>query len=151
MSIMTPDHPGQTVVVGYDGSDLARDAVHLAAKRAGPEGHLVIVHSYALPGDFLGFPNYDNLLAERQSHARQVLEALTANDDALRDVDYETELLGGPPAQAIADVAHARSAAEIVVGSRGLGRFRGALGSVSHEVLHLADRPVVVVPSAERA
>jgi len=31
-----------------------------------------------------------------------------------------------------------------VVGSRGLGRVRALLGSVSHDLLHIADRPVVV-------
>jgi hypothetical protein len=36
-------------------------------------------------------------------------------------------------------------------GSRGLGRFRAALGSVSHAVLHEADRPVVVVPHVPTA
>ena len=39
-----------------------------------------------------------------------------------------------------------RDVDEIVVGSRGLGRFRGSFGSVSHALLHEADRPVVVVP-----
>ena len=33
-----------------------------------------------------------------------------------------------------------------VVGTRGFGRFRAALGSVAHALLHEADRPVVVVP-----
>jgi nucleotide-binding universal stress UspA family protein len=40
-----------------------------------------------------------------------------------------------------------RDADEIVVGSRGFGRLRGVLGSVSHAVLHEADRPVVVIPA----
>jgi nucleotide-binding universal stress UspA family protein len=43
-------------------------------------------------------------------------------------------------------VAHAHDADEIVVGARGLGRFRGALGSVSHDLLHEADLPLVVIP-----
>ena len=38
-----------------------------------------------------------------------------------------------------------READEIVVGSRGLGRIRGALGSVSQELLREAARPVLVV------
>jgi nucleotide-binding universal stress UspA family protein len=41
-----------------------------------------------------------------------------------------------------------RDADEIVVGARGLGRVRALLGSVSHELLHIADRPVVVIPAA---
>ena len=54
----------------------------------------------------------------------------------------------GPPVESLVRVAQARDAAEIVVGARGLGRFRAALGSVSHELLHEADRPVVIVPHA---
>jgi nucleotide-binding universal stress UspA family protein len=37
-----------------------------------------------------------------------------------------------PPVEALTRVAQAREASEIVVGARGLGRFRAALGSVSH-------------------
>ena len=43
-----------------------------------------------------------------------------------------------------------RRVIEIVLGSRGRGRFRAALGSVSHALLHEADLPVVVVPGAPR-
>jgi nucleotide-binding universal stress UspA family protein len=35
------------------------------------------------------------------------------------------------------------------VGSRGLGRARAVLGSVSHDVIHLAHRPVLVIPTAK--
>jgi len=41
--------------------------------------------------------------------------------------------------------AAAREAEEIIVGSRGLGRLRGALGSVSQELVREAARPVLVV------
>jgi nucleotide-binding universal stress UspA family protein len=58
------------------------------------------------------------------------------------------ELLGGPPADAILDVARARNADEIILGARGLSRLRAALGSVSSEVIHRADRPVTVIPAA---
>ena len=62
----------------------------------------------------------------------------------------ETDLKEGGPAEALLAVAHARDAAEIVVGSRGSGRSWTPIGSVSREVLDSADRPVVVVPSGER-
>ena len=48
----------------------------------------------------------------------------------------------------LADLAREREADEIVIGSRGLGRFSAALGSVSHALLQQADHPVVVVPAA---
>ncbi|MGZ4306573.1 MAG: universal stress protein, partial [Solirubrobacteraceae bacterium] len=81
-------------------------------------------------------------------HGRALLDALPLTGDELLDTEYETELIGGPPAQAIADVARVRDADEIVVGARGLGRVRALLGSVSHELLHIADRPVLVIPAA---
>jgi nucleotide-binding universal stress UspA family protein len=140
---------GPTIVVGYDGSEASRAAVTFAARRAGRGGRVFVVHAFDLPPDFLGSPNYDSLLGARQDHGRALLGALPlAGNDELVDVDYETELIGGPPAQAIADVARVREADEIVVGARGLGRVRALLGSVSHELLHIADRPVVVIPVA---
>jgi nucleotide-binding universal stress UspA family protein len=44
-----------------------------------------------------------------------------------------------------------RDADEIVVGSRGLGRIRGALGSVSQKLLREAARPVLVVSRDDAA
>jgi nucleotide-binding universal stress UspA family protein len=49
-------------------------------------------------------------------------------------------------AKAIADVANVRGADEIILGTRGFGRVRALLGSVAHEVIHLAACPVIVIP-----
>ena len=146
---MTRTDRRPVMVVGYDGSEPSRAALSLAARRAGRRGLVFVVHAYELPPDFLGSPNFDRLLSERKDHGRAMLDAiaLTGNDELL-DTEYEAELIGGPPAQAIADVARVRDADEIVVGARGLGRVRALLGSVSHELLHIADRPVLVIPAA---
>ena len=64
----------------------------------------------------------------------------------LAEVEWEGELIGGPPARSIADVAKVRGADEIVIGTRGFGRVRALLGSVAHELIHLADCPVTVIP-----
>ena len=137
------------IVVGYDGSEASRAAVTMAARRAGRNGIVFVVHAYELPPDFLGSPNFERLLSDRKDHGRALLDAmpLTGNDELL-ETEYETELIGGPPAEAIANVARVRDADEIVVGARGLGRVRALLGSVSHELLHIADRPVLVIPAA---
>ncbi len=135
-------------MVGYDGSETSKLAVEYAIERVRGAGRLFIVHAYELPHDFLGHPNYEALLHEHQAHARAVLESLPHAHDQLASVRYETELIGGPAAPAIADVARVRGADEIVIGSRGRGRVRALLGSVSHELLHIAERPVVVIPSA---
>jgi nucleotide-binding universal stress UspA family protein len=104
------------------------------------------VHSYGLPSDWLGFPNYQRVLDDHRSRGESMLGALPMADDPLLATNFETELIGGPPAEAIAAVAEARHADEIVVGSRGLSLRRSALGSVSHDVLHRATVPVVVIP-----
>jgi nucleotide-binding universal stress UspA family protein len=67
-------------------------------------------------------------------------------DVELGDVRLEVELIGGPAAAALIREAQKHDADEIVVGSRGLGAIRATLGSVSHQLLRHADRPVLVVP-----
>lgn len=145
---MVSPEPKPTLVVGYDGSDAARAALVFAVRQAGPGGRVFVVHAYELPPDFLGSPDYDRVLSERRGRGVALLRDLPLQDDVLAGPEFETELIGGPAAQAIADVARARHADEIVVGGRGLGRVRAMLGSVSHELLHIADRPVVVIPLA---
>ena len=137
------DHP--TAVVGWDGSQAARSALRYAAERArGEGGRLVAVSAYDPPASFLGAPYYERALADSQARARELLAQLEQEETL--GVELHTDLAEGPPAQALARASAARDAREIVVGSRGLGRFRAALGSVSHELLHGADCPVVVVP-----
>ncbi|HEY7453792.1 MAG TPA: universal stress protein [Thermoleophilaceae bacterium] len=129
-------------VVGYDGSDTARRALEYAVARA--RGPITVVYAYDAPSSFLGDPYFGKALAASQMRGRELLDELEA--DASLPPGTELELLEGPPAEAVARAAMVRDADEIVVGSRGLGRFRGAFGSVSHALLHEADRPVVVVP-----
>ena len=141
----------KAIVTGYDGSLNARAALGYAMERigAGRSGHVVAAYAYHAPPDWLGRPYYQRSLDEHQQRGRTLLAELDREGPA--GVELETELIQGPPADALVRVAHAHDADEIVVGSRGLGRFRAALGSVSHELLHQADVPVVVVPRGGRA
>jgi nucleotide-binding universal stress UspA family protein len=72
--------------------------------------------------------------------------------DSARDctVDCEGEVrfeaVAGKPAEVLARMARDRGAELIVVGSRGLGALRAAIGSVTLRLLHLAPCPVMVVP-----
>ncbi len=137
-----------TIVVGYDGSDAARAALAFAAKQAGSQGRVFIVHAFELPPGHLGSPNDQRLLSEHRGRAAELIRDLQLEGEDLAGPAYETELIGGPAARAIAEVAKVRHADEIVVGARGVGRVRALLGSVSHELLHIADRPVVVIPTS---
>jgi nucleotide-binding universal stress UspA family protein len=137
--------------VGYDGSEASREAVAYAARLVGPGGKLYVVHCYGPPPDWLGAPNYQRVLDDHRGRGAAILDALLLEGgDAVADVDYELELVDGHPAEALDRVARVRDADQIVIGSRGFGRLRSALGSVSHELLHRADRPVVVIPRAPR-
>jgi len=81
------------------------------------------------------------------AHARARALVDQAAAEVPEGVRFETELLEAPAPEAIVRVAETRDADEIVLGSRGLGRVQAILGSVSHDVLHPTDRPVVVVPA----
>jgi nucleotide-binding universal stress UspA family protein len=92
-------------------------------------------------------PEVAGLDAAREGIARRLVERLAGQVTS----DTETVVLGGPAAKQLAALARERDADEIVVGSRGLGRFSAALGSVSHALLRHADHPVVVVRQAAAA
>lgn len=147
---MTPDSRSPRIVVGYDGSAASRAAIAHAAQRAGEHGQIYIVHAYSLPMDWLGVPDYQRLLDIELNRAQDLMSRLEEQSGAdLSGTNWETEVIGSAPAKAIADVAAARGADEIILGTRGHGRARALLGSVAHEVIHLACCPVLVIP--ERA
>jgi nucleotide-binding universal stress UspA family protein len=133
-----------TLVTGYDGSDSSRAALAYAAERAGDGKLFAVVATEPLPA-YLGNPYAQQFIDQADGHAHEL--ELEIGEQVPPDLDYEVEILGGPPAEVIVRVAQVREADEIVIGSRGLGPLRAAIGSVSHDVLHSADRPVVVVPA----
>lgn len=137
------------MVVGYDGSDAARAAVDHAADRAGADGALIVVHAYGPPPDWLGLPDFSRVLEDHRRRGEAILDGLLlGGSDELADMDYETELADGSPTEALIRVADDRGADEIVVGSRGHGTLRSALGSVAHGVIGGARCPVTVLPQA---
>ena len=73
-------------------------------------------------------------------------EILRSDEPEFAGVAFENELIGGAPAEKLVDVAKVHDADEIAVGSHGHGGLRAMIGSVAHGLLHLADRPVVVIP-----
>jgi nucleotide-binding universal stress UspA family protein len=135
-----------TIVVGYDGSEPARAAVVYAADRVGPDGRLYILNATGALSEWLGA---DEMLVhhDRAERGRALLDELMMEaGNALIDTDYELVLAPGGAAEALVHSAMAHGADEIVLGSRGEGRLGSLLGSVAQQVLHTADRPVVVIP-----
>lgn len=136
------------LVVGYDGSEPSRAAVRYAAARAGDRGKVIVVHCFGLPSEWLGATVAQPIAAEHSQHGQAILDDLMMTDaSALADTDFEVEMIGGEAARTINQVAEAKHADEIVLGTRGLGRVTALLGSVAHEVIRHATRPVVVIPA----
>jgi len=130
------------IIVGYDDSESARDALRLAWELAEPDAVVTVVHAFDVPKHVAFVEAF-----ERASRAESERIADSARDVVLgtaADVRHSTVV--GKPADVLADVARERDAALIVVGSRGLGAVRAAIGSVTHRLLHDAPCPILVVP-----
>ena len=135
-----------TIVVGYDGSAPAREAVRHAVSLA-HGGKIYVVHAYDAPPPQLTSRWQELLAQDHAERAQSVLDAiLLEGNDELAGADWEARLEPGRPAQAICAVAREVDADTIVVGSHGYGPVTALLGSVSHELIRVADRPVTVIP-----
>ncbi|MEO8690476.1 MAG: universal stress protein [Solirubrobacteraceae bacterium] len=134
----------RTVIVGYDGSDEARVAVAVAIDRSQASDTIVIVHATPPASSWLGTPYYQRAVEQIHAAAERVLDEMRPIAEQV-ETPIEFEVLEGLPAEVLIRAATVRDADEIVVGSRGLGRLRGALGSVSQALLREAPRPVLVV------
>ncbi len=141
-----------TIVVGVDGSEGSRRALHWAAAEAtARKDALQLVHVWERPQAYapLGLGAYPVDPEPIQEAARDLLEKLVAEARALApDIEVRGELVEGAPAHALLEAA--RTADLLVVGSRGRGGFRGlALGSVSHQLAQHSACPVVIVRADE--
>jgi nucleotide-binding universal stress UspA family protein len=147
--VTTPNPSRPCIVAGFDGSPSSRAAVSLAVQRAQPDGRVVVVHAFAQPNTGYGGPNYQALLDAALGHGEELVAQIAEEVPGLASLDWGSEVLAGPPAAALVNVAQVEHATEIVVGTRGFGRARALLGSVAHDLIHRARCPVTVIP--ERA
>ncbi len=134
------------ILVAVDGSDYANRALDIARELATKYGaRLRVLHAYPPISDLLGYGELERVAAERTRVGQTVLDAAL---ERLQDseLDIRSELLEGPEAEAILNVAQTRQCDLIVLGSRGRGRLEGLLlGSVSQKVIQHAHCPVLVV------
>jgi len=138
------------ILVATDGSENGRHALDEAVELAAAAGaKLTVVYVRHAPLPVLGEPVYQRSLSLELRHANETV-AIAIGLAHTAGVEAEAEVLEGDPAKLIVELARLLDVDLIVVGSRGLGTVAGALlGSVSRDVLHHADRPVLV--AARRA
>lgn len=135
------------IVVGYDGSSCSKAALRTALEVAKAYGEKVIVASgYELNPVAGEIHDYHAAVKELATNRLEEALAVAAEDGT----EVEAVIVERNPAEGLAELATARDARVIVVGSRGESPIKGALlGSTPHKLLHLADRPVLVVPSPD--
>ena len=148
------------IVVGVDGSAGAREALRFAAAEARLRGvPLRVVHAWrpalidAAPEPwvvpFARPPVNVDLLEIERTHVEAILAHALEEVEA-DGVRVDGELVEGAAAPAL--LRAAEGAELLVVGSRGLGGFRGLLlGSVGQQCADHAPCPVVIVRATDGA
>jgi nucleotide-binding universal stress UspA family protein len=138
----------ETILLAVDGSGHARKAVDYGidiAAKYGAKLLILTVHPPGpLPAPLAGYAAREDL-STCEVYQRIVDDlAAEAGQHGVRDVVPLIEQ--GDAATAILAAAEHHGAQLIVLGSRGMGDLKGLLlGSVSHNVSHLANRPCLIV------
>jgi len=134
------------IVVGYDGSDCGKAALDEGLKLAAGLGDRVVaVFGYLPPGIWGG-----EIVEHAEAVEEQGQRVLAEAEDRAKasGVAVEAKLVPNKPSQALVEVADELDARAIVVGTHSDPPLKGMiLGSTPHKLLHLSDRPVLVVPA----
>jgi len=137
------------IVVGVDGSAGSQRALDWAAREAALQhAALAVLTVHQVAAQWTGYPVVLPADAPEVERARQAAEELTNKTlselgDA-RPASVTVRAVSGLVAEELINAA--RDGDLLVVGSRGAGGFASLLlGSVSSQVVHYAECPVVVV------
>lgn len=136
------------IIVGYDGSDCAKAALRTALEVGKAYGEKVtIAFGYEVNPVAGEVKDYAAALRELAHKRIEEASGIAAGYDG---DNVDAVMVEASPAKALADLADERDARLIVVGTHGESPIRGALlGSTPHKLLHIARRPVLVVPAPE--
>lgn len=138
-----------SLVVGYDGSACGEAALDQALRLATALGDdVTVVFGYAPPGTWGGE------IVEHEEAIEELGEKVMgkAREQAAKaNIEIRQELLPKRAVEALVEVAERKDARMIVVGSFGEAPLKGVLlGATTNKLLHVTDRPVLVVPAEER-
>ena len=136
----------KTIIAALDGSERSWQALKCAQSLAVKfAAKLILVHAYPHTSDLHAFEGYEKLVSQRKSAGEKILETGCLMISG-SEIDWETDLLEEPAADAILSAAEARKADLIVMATRGMGAVKGLLfGSVAIKVSHYATCSVLVV------
>jgi nucleotide-binding universal stress UspA family protein len=151
-----------SILIAYDGSPAAREAVEQAGALFAPRKAIVLTVWEPGLSEFMLVPDATGMGTTMMPYDPSVVrEVDRAGEDHANDIAHDGQALAQKSglqaealavrdvtntADAIVEVANERQVKAIVIGSRGLKGLRSKLlGSASGEVLRRAGRPVVVV------
>jgi nucleotide-binding universal stress UspA family protein len=141
----------RAIVVGVDGSRASRRALRWALDEAERRAvDVTVVHTYEVSTDLsqatvMSEPQLERYRQRMHDDAVAVLDEAVEAVEMPGDVAVRRLVKRGWPAAVLLDEAGADRL--LVVGTRGRGALgRMVFGSVSHQCLHHATGPVVVVP-----
>lgn len=132
------------ILIGVDGSETSIEALRTGGRLAAAlDLPVLAVTTWVIDPVWGGYLPVDPHTPE--DLAVELLDGAVATAfDGEAPVDLEKRTLYGPAATALVDAS--REASMLIVGSRGLGGFRGMLlGSVSTACVHHAHCPVLVI------
>jgi nucleotide-binding universal stress UspA family protein len=138
----------EKILVPVDGSEQSHKAVAFAAGLAKCyNATMYLIHVFKLTIIPEGLGEYVvSDRAQLQALADTIIAGAVAEAKGQGVEHVEAAVIEGDPAERIIDYAKAHDVDIIVIGSRGLGTFKGLLlGSVSNKVSHRADRSCVIV------
>jgi nucleotide-binding universal stress UspA family protein len=144
------------ILVGFDGSDSARQTVAWALEEAevhGWELHVITVLEQQPVPSTWGAPAYLPITTQDvetlRANAQQAVDEIVSGRPAPPTVQIIIEAATGQPAAVL--IRESETAEHLVVGCRGMGGFgRLLLGSVSNQVVHHAACPVTIIHHERR-
>ena len=143
------------IIVGIDGSDHSKNALEWAMKEATiRHAPLTVITVHPVIAGFSGrpvaYPTDDALVEQARVAAQEEVDKTLARLGGPAPETVTVQGVSGFPAEVL--ITASGDADMIVVGSQGSGGFsRLLLGSVSSQVTHHAQCPVVVIPSGDRS
>ncbi len=135
------------ILVGYDGSEYAKEALRVAVEVGKAYGEKVII-AFGYELNPVAGEIQDYAKAVREVATQRLQEGAELAGASAEGTEIEAVIVEQAPAHALVDLADERDARVIVVGTNGESPIRGALlGSTPHKLLQISDRPVLVVPA----
>ncbi|MHB8948727.1 MAG: universal stress protein [Rhodoferax sp.] len=141
------------ILLPVDGSTVSLDAVRFAIRMA-QDG---LANSMVLANVQESATLYELMVAHDPQVIEEVSAAAGANTLAPAqallqeaNIAYESEVATGDPAHTLIDILERFGCDLVVMGASGMSPLRSALlGSVSNEVLHSANVPVMIVKATQ--